>query len=200
VPGHGRQTRLRADEVIRELNEIGPTVQSGTYHWYITDKIAEAVRWVGDKLMELGSWVLEKIKELAKGIAAPVTIWFTAHDWQDQVKGKASMVAGATGVKALRAPLVWKGDAADACTGAVWTQSGAATQIGNLGSSVAVALIVSAVAGLGLYGALAAVLFKSISATVEALSGPGPETAVSAAPAVRGGPARQRRVTSATGS
>jgi hypothetical protein len=89
-----------------KLNEIGPTVQSGTYHWYITDKIAEAVRWVGDKLMELGSWVLEKLKELAKGIAAPVTFWFTAHDWQDQVKGKASMVAGATGVKALRAPLV----------------------------------------------------------------------------------------------
>ena len=152
-----------------KLNEIGPKADAATDHWYITDKVAAAIRKVGDKLLELGSWVLQKIKELAKGIAAPVIFWFTAQDWQDQVKAKASEVAGDTHPKALKAPRQWKGEGAEAYTNAVWTQPAAATQIGNLGSSVAASLMASAIAGLTFYVALALILYKFIAATVAAL-------------------------------
>jgi hypothetical protein len=152
-----------------KLNEVGPKANSAMDHWYITDKIADAIKWIGEKLLELGSWVLEKIKDLAQGIAAPFTFWFTALDWQDQVKAKASEVAGEIQPKVLKAPQEWKGDGADAYTAAVWPQPTAASQIGSLGSSVATALMVSAVAGLAFYCALAVILYKFITATIAAI-------------------------------
>ncbi|SDY98506.1 hypothetical protein SAMN05444365_104437 [Micromonospora pattaloongensis] len=152
-----------------KLQEVGPTVQKATSHWYVTQSVADDLVWVGNKILELGSWVLDKLAELLKGAAAPVTFFFTARDWED-VRGLATGVSGQLKPELLGVGRVWHGSAADAYVKQIKPQSDAAARVGTLADKTAVALYTCAATGLAFYVALAVILIKFIVATITALA------------------------------
>jgi uncharacterized protein YukE len=158
------------EDLANKLKEVGPKAESTANKWFIPQPIADALIWTANKLIEVGSWLLEKIGELLKGAAAPVTFFFYAHDWQSDVRGKASAVAGDTAPEALKAPNQWEGDGADAYKNAVKDQPTAATQVETSSDKIANALTFSAVAGLAFYVALGVILVKFIAATIAAIA------------------------------
>ncbi|MFF9477461.1 hypothetical protein [Streptomyces sp. NPDC014733] len=157
-------------DLAAKLREAGPKAEATANQWYVPQPVADALIWAANKLVEAGSWLLEKIGEVLEGAAAPVTFFFYAHDWQSDVRGKASTVAGETSPDALKAPGQWEGDAATAYTAAVKDQSTAATQVETSADKIAGALTVSAVAGLAFYVAIGVILVKFIMAAVAAIA------------------------------
>jgi len=151
------------------LQRVGPTVNATVSNIFIPDFVADGLIWCAEKLIEIGTAVLEKIKELLLGAAAPVAFFFRAHDWRTQIGGPASGVAGSIGPNALRAPLVWTGEAATSYTRAVAGQAPAATSVESLSSTVSTALTTCAVAGLAFYVAIGLILVKLIVATIAAI-------------------------------
>ncbi|MYY06752.1 hypothetical protein [Streptomyces sp. ATexAB-D23] len=152
-----------------KILEIGPRAEGAVNHWYVPDAIAKPLIWFANKMIEVGCWIRDKIIECLKGAAAPVFMYLDSQDWEGpEIRGKVSGVAGNTTADALRAPLSWKGDGADAYTKAVAGQTGAATQIETSSDKLATALVLCAVAGVAFYLALAAVLIKAIVVMVAA--------------------------------
>jgi hypothetical protein len=152
-----------------KLNQVGPKAESTANHWYVPDVVADALIWSANKLIELGSWVLNKIKELLEGVAAPGEMFFYAMDWQSNVRGPASFVAGEVAPEALVAPKHWSGDGATAYTTSVKGQPTAATQIETSSDKIAAGLNICAVAGLAFYVALGVILLKFITTTIAAI-------------------------------
>ncbi|MFD7502047.1 hypothetical protein ACWC5C_15435 [Streptomyces sp. NPDC001700] len=133
--------------------------------WYIPDAVAKPVIAAANKLVEFVNWVLEKIGEFLKGVIAPVMLFLDSLDWQGtSVRGKASTASSTTAKGNLQAPKEWKGEGADAYTGAIWTQSTAAGQVSTSADSVASSLLVAAAAGLAFYGAIGLFLVQFIPA------------------------------------
>ena len=152
-----------------KLNQVMPTVQAATGHWWIPGWLADGLRWCGEKLVEIGTWVLNKLGELLEGAAAPVMFFFRAYDWGTQIGGPASGVASSINPSALRAPLDWQGDAANSYKAAVAGQSPAATQVKSVSDTTVTTLLLCAGAGLAFYVALGVILVKLIAATVAAI-------------------------------
>jgi hypothetical protein len=153
-----------------KLKEVGPKAESTANKWYVPGFIADALIWCANKIIDLGNWIWKKIVDCLKGAAVPITAFFDAYDWQVQVRGKASEVAGSTSADALVAPKTWAGDGADAYTKAVKGQPTAATSIETSADKVAGALTFSAVAGLAFYVALGVILVKFIVAIIAAIA------------------------------
>ena len=153
-----------------KLKQVGPKAESTASHWYVPNAVADALIWVANKLIELGSWVLNKITELLEGVGAPVAMFFYAMDWQNNVRGTASSVAGEIAPEALVAPKHWSGDAATAYTASVKGQPTAATQIETSADKIAGALNMCAISGLAFYVALGVILVKFITATIAAIA------------------------------
>ncbi len=156
------QINARLDEVRARIAEIFPAVQAGCDHWYVPSELAAAAKWMAEKISQMSQDLWDKIKEALEGVAAPVTFFFYAQDWQTDVGGKASNVEGNTTAQALKAPLSWNGEAAEAYTTAVSDQSAAAAQVKANAETIATGLTWSAVSGLAFYAALAVVLFQMI--------------------------------------
>jgi hypothetical protein len=152
-----------------KLKEVGPKAESTANHWYVPSPVADALIWVANKIIELGSWILNKISEILEGVAAPVVMFSTAMDWQDSVRGAASLVAAETAPEALVAPRHWSGEAATAYTTSVKGQPTVATQIETSADKVAGALNICAVAGMAFYVAIGVILVKFIAATIAAI-------------------------------
>lgn len=152
-----------------KLNQVGPKAESTANHWYVPDFVADAIIWTANKLIEVGSWVLNKIKELLQGIAAPVYMAIHVWDWQSDVRGKASGVAGSTTPDQLQSLKHWTGDAATAYTTAVKAQPIAAAKIGTSADKVATGLALCATAGLAFYVALGVVLYQLIASMIAAI-------------------------------
>ncbi|MFF1914597.1 hypothetical protein ACFVYE_23880 [Streptomyces sp. NPDC058239] len=152
-----------------KLQAIGPAAESAVNHWYVPDAIAKPLIWFANKMIELGSWILDKIIECLKGATAPVMFYLDAQDWEGaSIRGKVSGVAGNVAGEALKAPLSWKGEGADAYAAAVKGQPTAATQIETSADKLATALTICAVAGAAFYLALLAVLIKAIVVMIAA--------------------------------
>ncbi|QLH24470.1 hypothetical protein [Streptomyces sp. Rer75] len=133
--------------------------------WYIPDSVAKPIIAAANKLVDFVNWILKKIGEFFKGVVAPVMLFLDSLDWQDKkVRGKASTASSTTAKGNLQAPKEWKGEGADAYTGAIWTQSSAAGQVSSNADSVATSLLVAAGAGLAFYGAIALFLVQFIPA------------------------------------
>ncbi|MCX4787379.1 hypothetical protein OG369_14655 [Streptomyces sp. NBC_01221] len=152
-----------------KLNQVGPKAESTANHWYVPDFVADAIIWTANKLIEAGSWILNKIKELLQGIAAPVYMAIHVWDWQSDVRGKASGVAGSTTSDQLQSLKHWTGDAATAYTTAVKAQPIAAAKVGTSADKVATGLALCATAGLAFYVALGVVLYQLIASMIAAI-------------------------------
>lgn len=153
-----------------KLQQVGPKAESTANKWYVPQPVADALIWVANKLIEAGTWLLEKIGEVMEGAAAPLTLFFYAHDWQSDVRGKATTVAGETAAEALKAPSQWEGEAADAYVNAVKDQPTAAAKVGTSAEKISSGLTWSAVAGLAFYVAIGVIIVKFIIATVAAIA------------------------------
>jgi uncharacterized protein YukE len=143
----------KLDKIIDKANDL-------LNNWLIPDPVKKAVKWAVEKLQSATKAVIDKIVEILKGVAAPVMMFGIASDWQHSIRAKATEVAGAVDVKALRAPLEWEGDGAERYKTAVGKQSSAAGQIGKIADSTATALTVSAGAGLLFYVAIGVIITK----------------------------------------
>ncbi|MGW2472898.1 hypothetical protein [Streptomyces sp. NPDC001665] len=152
-----------------KMNQVGPKAESTANHWYVPDFVADALIWTANKLISAGNWILGKIKELLQGIAAPVYLAKYAWDWQSDVRGKASGVAGSTTADQLQSLKHWTGEAATSYTTAVKAQPLAAAKIGTTADKVATALSLSATAALAFYVALGVVLYQFITTMVAAI-------------------------------
>ncbi|WP_063787240.1 hypothetical protein [Streptomyces sp. NBRC 110028] len=149
------------------INDIVNDANGFADKWYIPAAVAKPVIAAVNKLVEFVNWILEKIGEFLKGVIAPVMLFLDSLDWQDKkIRGKASTASSTTAKGNLQAPKEWKGEGADAYTGAIWTQSSAAGQVSSAADSVATSLLVAAGAGLVFYGAIAAFLVQFVPAMV----------------------------------
>ncbi|MFG2674621.1 hypothetical protein [Streptomyces sp. NPDC048445] len=146
-----------------KLDQIGPSVESTVNHWYVPEAVAKPLVWFAKRMIDAGCWIRDKILECLKGAVAPIFMYLDSQDWQGpDIRGKVSGVAGNVAQEALKAPLVWKGEGADAYTGAVKGQPTAATQIETSSDKLATTLTACALAGVAFYLALAAILIKAI--------------------------------------
>lgn len=171
------QYQAMSDELTRgmgtahaKLAKVRPAAKAAADHWYVPDHVAAKAMSLADKIANIAQAILDKIKELMKGIAAPIIFFGHASDWQEQVRGKASSVAGNTTEEALMAPKVWEGDAADAYVDAVKDQTKAATRIATSADKIGTALTWCAVSGAAFYIALAIVLGQLIATLVAAVA------------------------------
>ncbi|MFE1173558.1 hypothetical protein [Streptomyces sp. NPDC058773] len=153
----------------QKQEELVPTAQKAGDAWYIPQKIADAIMWIAEKMKELAKWVLEKIEDALKAAWAPVTRFHTATDWIDKIKTPASAVQGQTDWKALQAPRHWKREASDLYLASMRGQSPAAGRIGDIADQVNSSLNICASTGLAFYITLAALLAKTIIATIAAI-------------------------------
>lgn len=153
-----------------KLNQVGPKAESTANHWYVPDVIAKALIWAANKVIEAASWVLNKIKELLQGIAAPVYLAIHTWDWQSEIRGKASGVAGSTTADQLQSLKTWTGEAATSYTTAVKAQPIAAAKIGTTADKVATGLALCATAGLAFYVSLAVILAQYIVTMIGAIA------------------------------
>ncbi len=153
-----------------KLVELRTAANGAGGDWYVPNHIAAAAKVTGLAIADIGQSILDKIKEVMEGIAAPVQFYFHATDWQSDVRGKASTVAGNTAAEALTAPTVWEGEAADAYAAAVKDQPTAAEQIKTSADKIATALTWCAVSGVAFYIALAIVLGQLIASLVAAIA------------------------------
>lgn len=152
-----------------KLHEVGPKAESTANHWYVPDAIGDALIWTANQLVELGSWALNKIQELLQGIVAPIYMYKNVYNWQQDVRGKASGVAGSTTADQLQSLKHWTGDAATAYTTAVKGQPLAAAKVGTCADKVATGLALCATAGLAFYVTLAVVLYQFIASMIAAI-------------------------------
>jgi hypothetical protein len=155
-------------KLANKLNQVVPTANSALSQWWIPDWMRDAIVWLARKIVSIGSTVLEKIKELLKGAVAPVYMFKYAWEWQD-IRGKATDVAGNLRPERLAVGRHWTGAAASAYDRAIKPQSEAADRIGTIAGSTATALNVCAAAALAFYVALGVILVKLIAATVAAI-------------------------------
>lgn len=153
-----------------KLNEVGPKAESTANHWYVPDFVAKALIWAANKVIEAASWVLNKIKELLEGIAAPVYLAIHVWDWQSDIRGKASGVAGSTTADQLQSLKHWTGEAATSYTTAVKAQPIAAAKIGTTADKVATGLALCATAGLAFYVAVGVILAQYIVTMIGAIA------------------------------
>ncbi|MDJ0342327.1 hypothetical protein QMK19_21575 [Streptomyces sp. H10-C2] len=154
-----------------KLNQVGPRAESTVNHWYVPDAVAKPLIWFANKIIEIGCWIRDKIIECLKGAAAPVMMYLDSQDWEGPaLRGKVSGVAGNLAPEALKAPIVWKGEGANAYVAAVKGQPTAATQIETSADKLASALMICAAGGMAFYLALAAVLIKAIVITIAAIA------------------------------
>ncbi|MBT2385237.1 hypothetical protein [Streptomyces sp. ISL-11] len=168
------QLKSGLDKLTKKLNELNHKATATANKWYVPHAVGKALMWAVKKVMQVGSWVLNKIGEFLKGAVAPVMMYRDATEWQGKdIRGKASGVAGNTAPEALAAPKHWKGEGADAYTGAVKGQPTAATQIETSSDKIAGALTASAVAGVAFYIALAVFLVQFIAAVIAAIAATG---------------------------
>jgi hypothetical protein len=156
-------------ELSTKLQQVGPVATAAMNRWYVTPQIADAIAGLANKIIELGAAILDKIVELLEGVAAPVTMFFTAVDWQD-LRGMASTVSGEVKPEALKVNRVWHGRAADAYAKQVNPQVAAAARVASMADKIALTLGASALAGLAFYVALGLILAKFIVATIAALT------------------------------
>lgn len=166
------QLHSRIQAVSVRVKQVRPAAKKGADHWYVTEGLATAALSLADKIVEICEEILNKLKELMRGAYAPMTLFHHSREWQSDVRGKASTVQGNTTADALKAPLVWHGDAATAYKVAVADQTKAAEQIKNSADKIATSLGWCALAGFGLYVALAGVLYEvivSLGAAITAL-------------------------------
>ncbi|MEU9110425.1 hypothetical protein AB0D04_01190 [Streptomyces sp. NPDC048483] len=152
-----------------KLNQVSSKANSMSSNSFIPGFVKDAIIWAANKLLEMGKWLIKKIGECLEGVAAPVTFFFYASDWQDQVRAKASNVAGEIAPDALKATREWKGKAADSYSGAVKSQTTAATSIETLADKVSTALTASAVAGCAFYVALGVIVAQYIITAIGAI-------------------------------
>lgn len=155
-------------ELEHQMGRIGPAVEQTCA--LLPEMVAHHLVRQGQQLYDICAEVLSKIWDFLQGAAAPVTFFFRAYDWQADVGGASSAVAAATAPNALRATLDWTGDAANAYTRAVSTQTVAAAEIQSIANQMATSLTACAVGGLAFYGAMALLLAKLIPATIAAVA------------------------------
>ncbi|MDT3398184.1 hypothetical protein RKE29_16300 [Streptomyces sp. B1866] len=160
----------KLDTLSANLDKAGKKAKSTANKWYVPGFVAKALIWCANKIIELGNWILHKIEDVLKGASLPLTAYHEAYLWQEDVRGKASGIAGSTAPEALQAPRRWKGEGADAYTASVKGQPAAATQIETSADKVATALTFCATAGLAFYVAIGAILGKFIVVTVAAIA------------------------------
>lgn len=153
-----------------KVGELRTAASGAGGEWYVSDHIAAAARVAANKIADVCQAIIDKVKEALEGIAAPVLFFGYASDWQSDVRGKASAVAGNTAPGALKAPAMWKGEAADAYTAAVKDQPIAAEQIKKSADKIATALTWCAVSGAAFYIALAIVISQLIASLVAAIA------------------------------
>ena len=151
------------------LRNIAPTVNATVSSPLVPGFVADGLVWCAERLIAIGTEVLEKLKELLLGAVAPGAFFFRAADWPDRVGGPASGVAGSIAPSALRAPLVWTGEAATSYGRATAGQAPAASSVEKLSGTVATALTTCAAGGLAFYIALGIILVKLIVATIAAI-------------------------------
>jgi hypothetical protein len=137
--------------------------------WYIPGFIKDAVKWLVEKIVAAAKWVWHEVVELFKGVAAPIYMFKYAWDWED-IKGRASTVAGELTVANVGVSSQWSGSAASAYAGSIAPQNAAATEVGNIANGTALSLTGCAAAGLAFYIALGVIVFQCVAGLVTAIA------------------------------
>ncbi|TVL94418.1 hypothetical protein [Streptomyces sp. SAJ15] len=149
--------------------KLGPKVEHTANQWYVPNPVAQMLIGICNKVIEGINWIVEKILDFLKGVAAPVIMFMDAVTWEgEEIRGKATSVAASTQKFNLKAPKEWKGEGASAYTDAVYTQSGAAGQIGTSADKIAGSLKLCAAAGVTFYAAIGTFLVQLIPALMAA--------------------------------
>lgn len=153
----------------KKLGELRTAADGAGGEWYVPEHVAAAAKVTGHKIADVGQKIVDKVKEAMEGVAAPVMFFAYASDWQSDVRGPASTVAGNTAAEALNTLTVWKGEAAEAYAAAVKDQPTAAEQIATSADKIAIALTWCAVSGAAFYVALGIVVAQLIASLIAAI-------------------------------
>ncbi|WP_067659524.1 hypothetical protein [Nocardia harenae] len=164
------QIENKLDGLESTMNSVPTFVGTGTSHWWVSDAMADVIRWTGDKIYEFCQWLLRTVRDLLEGAAAPVYMAVCAKDWFD-IRGAASQVAGNVDPNVLRSTAEWQGSAQFAYRARATAHNAAAKRIGDVAKDSATALIASAGAGLVFYGALLGILVKATIVVTTGLGG-----------------------------
>lgn len=157
------------DQLSNKIAEVPPAANAAMDHWYIPGFIKDAIRWLAEKITELATWIWNKIKEVLAGIAAPVSFFSYAFDWQD-IRGIASGVTGRLKPEAMAATRSWTSPAGATYGKIIKPQGDAANKISTISDKTATALQICAGIGLTFYVAIAVILLKFIAAMVTAIA------------------------------
>ncbi|MEU6149231.1 hypothetical protein ABZ816_04450 [Actinosynnema sp. NPDC047251] len=152
-----------------KIGEVPGAAHAAVDHWYLPGFIKDAILWCATKITELARWIWDKITDVLKGVAAPVSFFSYAFDWQD-VRGVANGVTGQLKPEAMPAATSWTGPAATAYKGVVKPQGDAAAKIATIADKTATALQVCAGVGLTFYVAIAVIVVKFIAAMITAIA------------------------------
>lgn len=155
-------------ELGQKISGISSAAQSASSRAFVPQFIIDAINWCAQKISEIATWIWDKVTECLKGAAMPVYMFKYSWDWQD-IRGRATNVAGQLNPAALSTDERWQGEAADAYSEAIPPQNAAATKIGAISDSTATALTWCAAAGLAFYVAIGIILAKLVIALVGAI-------------------------------
>jgi hypothetical protein len=155
-----------------KIGQVIPAAQAGTDHWYIPGFVKDAVMWLAHEAVNIAESLWNKIVELLKGVAAPVLFFFDAFDWEN-VRGLATGVAGELSPTVMPSTQHWSGTAEQAYAKIIPPQAVAASRIGTISDSTAIALGICAVTGLAFYVALGIILAQFIVAMIATIAAVG---------------------------
>jgi hypothetical protein len=159
------------DDISNKMTQVPAAANDAMNQPSIPDFMKDAIKWCADKIVELATWIWNKIKEVMEGVAAPVTFFSYAFDWED-VRGIANGVAGQLKAQALPTTRtqVWTGPSATAYGKIIQPQGDAAAKIATISDKTATALQICAAAGLMFYVAIGVIIVKFIAAMVAAIA------------------------------
>ncbi|MEU5847077.1 hypothetical protein [Saccharopolyspora shandongensis] len=157
------------EELTGQIARIGPAAAAAAQSGWVPQPVKDAIAWCAELLEEAATVVCDVIADLLKAAVAPILMYVRAWEWQD-LRGRASSVAGRLTPEAMIAARKWHGAAADAYTAAIKPQAQAAARIGAIAAKTAVALTICASAGVAFYVALGFILAKYIQTMVAAIA------------------------------